>query len=78
MAQFDSGFQQWKVTSLKVVQLATSDPEAASVLSFGDSESQFQNMRDAIDKLGELEDNAANAEGQRAIAIGETRSWQQG
>ncbi|GAC1035049.1 methyl-accepting chemotaxis protein [Pseudomonas sp. No.21] len=78
IAQFDSGFEKWKVTSLKVVQLAASDPDAASALSFGDSESQFQAMRDAIDKLGELEDSAANAEGLRAIAIGEARSWQQG
>jgi methyl-accepting chemotaxis protein len=35
-------------------------------------------MRDAIDKLGELEDNEANAEGKAAIALGDERSWQQG
>ncbi|WP_371924414.1 methyl-accepting chemotaxis protein [Pseudomonas sp. DY-1] len=35
-------------------------------------------MRDAIDKLGELEDKAANVEGQAAILQGEARTWQQG
>ncbi|MFC4863610.1 methyl-accepting chemotaxis protein [Pseudomonas sp. MAHUQ-62] len=35
-------------------------------------------MRDAIDKLGELEDKAANVEGQAAISQGEARTWQQG
>lgn len=78
VAQFDSGFERWKATSQQVVQMAASDPEAASALSFGASESQFQGMRDAIDKLGELEDAAANNEGSAAIALGERLSWQQG
>jgi methyl-accepting chemotaxis protein len=78
VAQFDRGFERWKATSQKVVQLTSSDPDAASTLSFGDSESQFESMRDAIDKLGELEDNAANAEGTVAIALGERLAWQQG
>ena len=78
VAQFDSGFERWKATSQQVVQMAASDPEAASALSFGASESQFQSMRDAIDKLGELEDAAANNEGSAAIALGERLSWQQG
>ncbi|MDO9321227.1 MAG: methyl-accepting chemotaxis protein [Pseudomonas sp.] len=78
VAEFDRGFERWKATSQKVVQLAASDPQAASKLSFGDSESQFASMRDAIDKLGELEDTAANAEGTAAIALGERLSWQQG
>lgn len=78
VAQFDSGFERWKATSQKVVLLSSSDPAAASALSFGDSESQFESMRDAIDKLGELEDTAANDEGTAAIALGERLSWQQG
>ncbi len=78
VAQFDQGYAVWKATSLKVVQLSSSDPEAASALSFGDSEKQFDSMRDAIDKLGELEDNAANDEGKSAIALGEELTWQQG
>jgi methyl-accepting chemotaxis protein len=78
VAQFDNGYAQWKATSLRVVQLATEDPAAASALSFGDSESRFEAMRDAIDKLGELEDKAANDEGRAAIDLGEQRIWQQG
>ncbi|MDH4565892.1 methyl-accepting chemotaxis protein [Pseudomonas sp. BN414] len=78
VAQFDRGFSQWKATSQQVVNLSAQDPAAASALSFGDSERQFEAMRDAIDKLGELEDNAANAEGQTAIALGDARTWQQG
>jgi methyl-accepting chemotaxis protein len=78
VAQFDAGFERWKSTSQKVLQLATSDPEAASVLSFGGSEEQFEAMRTAIDKLGEMDDAAANAEGVAAIKLGETLSWQQG
>ncbi|MEO4046560.1 methyl-accepting chemotaxis protein [Pseudomonas sp. CAU 1711] len=78
VAAFDRGFAQWKVTSSRVVELSASDPEAASALSYGASETQFEAMRDAIDKLGELEDREANAEGTAAIAQGEKRSWQQG
>ena len=78
VAKFDAGFAQWKSTSGKVLALTESDPAAASALSYGDSEAQFEAMRDAIDKLGELEDNEANAEGKAAMALGEERSWQQG
>ncbi|MGY4532472.1 methyl-accepting chemotaxis protein [Pseudomonas sp. TE3786] len=78
VTQFDQGYAIWKATTLKVVQLTSSDPDAASVLSFGDSEKQFESMRDAIDKLGELEDNAAHDEGKSAIAQGAELSWQQG
>ncbi|QEY64020.1 methyl-accepting chemotaxis protein [Metapseudomonas lalkuanensis] len=78
VAQFDRGYARWKATSQRVVDLSGQDPAAASTLSFGDSERQFGEMRDAIDKLGELEDLAANAEGQGAIALGDTRAWQQG
>ncbi|MDH4582104.1 methyl-accepting chemotaxis protein [Pseudomonas sp. BN415] len=78
VAQFDLGYSQWKATSQRVVALSAQDPTAASALSFGDSERQFEAMRDAIDKLGELEDKAANAEGQGAISLGDARTWQQG
>ena len=78
VAKFDAGFAQWKSTSGKVLALTESDPAAASALSYGDSEAQFEAMRDAIDKLGEMEDNEANAEGKAAMALGEERSWQQG
>ena len=78
VAQFDQGYAIWKATSLKVVALTSSDPDAASKLSFGDSEKQFDTMRGAIDQLGELEDNAANDEGKSAISLGEELTWQQG
>jgi methyl-accepting chemotaxis protein len=78
VTQFDSGFEQWKVTSQRVLQLASSDPQAASVLSFGSSEEQFDVMRSVINKLGEMEDAAASAEGLAAIKLGEDLNWQQG
>lgn len=77
VAQFDRGFERWKSTSKQVLQLVTTDPAAASRLSFGDSEAQFQDMRDAIDKLGELEDQAAHAEGLAAVKQGEALALQQ-
>ncbi len=78
VAEFDRGFDRWKATSLRVLEMASSDPDAASRLSFADSEAQFEEARTAIDKLGELEDNAANAVGTEAIARGEALVWQQG
>lgn len=78
VSQFDAGFERWKATSQQVLKLAASDPHAASVLSFTTSEEQFEAMRTAIDKLGEMDDQAANAEGVAAIKLGETLSWQQG
>lgn len=78
VAEFDRGFELWKATSLRVLEMAASDPNAASRLSFADSEAQFEQARSAIDKLGELEDNAANAVGTAAIASGEALAWQQG
>lgn len=78
VAQFDTGFERWKATSQQVLELASSDPQAASELSFGASEEQFEVMRTAIDQLGEMDDAAANAEGLAAIALGQTLSWQQG
>ena len=32
VAQFDTGFERWKATSQKVLELASSDPQAASAL----------------------------------------------
>jgi len=78
VAEFDRGFDRWKATSLRVLEMAGSDPNAASRLSFADSEAQFEEARTAIDKLGELEDSAANAVGTEAIARGEALVWQQG
>ncbi|KJU78907.1 chemotaxis protein [Ectopseudomonas oleovorans] len=78
VAEFDRGFERWKATSSRVLEMASSDPNAASRLSFADSEAQFEEARTAIDKLGELEDNAANAVGTDAIARGEALVWQQG
>jgi methyl-accepting chemotaxis protein len=78
VTQFDAGFERWKSTSLRVLELSKSDPQAASLLSFTTSEEQFDAMRTAIDKLGEMDDQAANAEGQAAIQLGKTLSWQQG
>jgi methyl-accepting chemotaxis protein len=78
VAEFDRGFERWKATSLRVLEMANTDPNAASRLSFADSEAQFEEARSAIDKLGELEDGAANAVGTEAIARGEALAWQQG
>jgi methyl-accepting chemotaxis protein len=78
VAEFDRGFERWKATSQRVLELAASDPDGASRLSFGDSEAQFEAARTALDKLGELEDGAANAVGTAAIARGEALAWQQG
>ncbi|EZH77047.1 chemotaxis protein [Ectopseudomonas composti] len=78
VTEFDRGFERWKATSQRVLEMASSDPNAASRLSFADSEAQFEEARSAIDKLGELEDNAANAVGTAAIARGEALAWQQG
>lgn len=66
--RFNSGFQQWSAVSQRVIEQVDLDPQAASALSFGDSEVRFDAMRDAIDKLGELEGAAAEAEGAAAIS----------
>ena len=75
--EFNRGFEQWRQISQRVIALAEGDPQAASALSFGDSEARFEAMRDAIDRLGELEDRAATAEGQAAIDEGQTVAAQQ-
>lgn len=77
VARFDEGFLRWKATSGRVMELAGADPTAASALSHGDSETEFEAMRDAIDKLGELEDGEAGRVGQQAIALGDRLKWQQ-
>ncbi|WP_422777305.1 methyl-accepting chemotaxis protein [Pseudomonas mediterranea] len=76
--QFDDSFAQWAQLSRQVVEQAATNPQAASALSFGDSEHRFDTMRDAIDKLGELEDQASLNEGQAAIDHGEAVGRQQG
>ena len=76
--QFNQGFEQWRQISQRVVQLVDSDPQAASTLSFGASEERFEVMREAIDKLGDLEDQAARSVGESAIAEGMTVATQQG
>lgn len=78
VAEFDRGYERWKATSLRVLEMSSSDPEGASRLSFADSEAQFEEARTAIDKLGELEDGTANAVGSGAIARGDALVWQQG
>ena len=75
--QFNGGFQQWSAVSQRVIEQVDLDPQAASALSFGDSEARFDAMRDTIDKLGELEGAAAEAEGAAAIADGAATSSQQ-
>ncbi|TXH93904.1 MAG: methyl-accepting chemotaxis protein [Pseudomonas sp.] len=77
VARFDEGFLRWKAISGRVMELAGADPTAASALSHGDSETEFEAMRDAIDKLGELEDGEAGRVGQQAIALGDRLKWQQ-
>lgn len=78
VAEFDRGYERWKATSLRVLEMSSSDPEGASRLSFADSEAQFEEARTSIDKLGDLEDGAANAVGSDAIARGDALVWQQG
>lgn len=76
--QFNRGFEQWRQVSQRVLELAERDPKAASALSFNDSEARFELMRGAIDKLGELEDEAAGNLGAAAIAEGRLVATQQG
>lgn len=77
VGQFNQGFQQWTEVSQRVIEQIDLDPQGASTLSFGDSEARFDAMRNAIDKLGELQDQAANAEGAAAIAEGAATAGQQ-
>jgi len=76
--QFERGFEQWKQVSQRAIEQIDTDPTAASALSFGDSEARFDAMRDVIDKLGELEDQASNREGEAAMAKGATAAMLQG
>ena len=76
--QFNRGFGQWSAVSQRVIEQIDLDPQAASTLSFGDSEARFDSMRDAIDQLGNLEDEAAYAIGVAAIAEGASTEAQQG
>ncbi|AZZ47225.1 methyl-accepting chemotaxis protein [Pseudomonadaceae bacterium SI-3] len=76
--QFNRGFAQWSAVSQRVIEQIDLDPQAASTLSFGDSEARFDSMRDAIDQLGNLEDEAAHEIGAAAIAEGASTETQQG
>ncbi|WXL27673.1 methyl-accepting chemotaxis protein [Ectopseudomonas mendocina] len=76
--EFDTTFERWKVTSQEVLRLSSTDLLAARELSFNKSRDQFQATRSVIDKLGEMDDSEANAEGQAAIELGEALAWQQG
>jgi methyl-accepting chemotaxis protein len=78
VADFDKSFDSWKLISAEVLRLAPTDLLAARELSFTKSEEQFQATRAILDKLGEMEDAAANAEGHSAIEQGEAVMWQQG
>ena len=75
--RFNRGFAEWSDVSQRVIDRIDLDPQAASALSFGDSEARFDSMRDAIDQLGNLEDAAANAVGAVAIAEGAGAETQQ-
>ena len=75
--RFNRGFAEWSDVSQRVIDQIDLDPQAASALSFGDSEARFDAMRDAIDKLGELTDEAAASEGEAAIAEGTATATQQ-
>ena len=75
---FNRGFTQWSELSQRVIDQVDLDPQGASTLSFGDSESRFEAMRDAIDKLGELEDQTAQAQGEAAATLGAATVAQQG
>lgn len=68
--QFNREFNEWSRISQQVIHQLDLNPTAASALSFGESEARFGVMRSAIDKLGELEERAAGAEGQAAMAKG--------
>ena len=78
VSQFNDAFAKWKQVSLRVIELSVRDREAASTLSFGDSERLFEAMRDSIDKLGELEDQASHREGDAAIDNGKEVGMHQG
>ncbi|WP_027589288.1 methyl-accepting chemotaxis protein [Pseudomonas sp. RL] len=76
--EFNRGFERWKATSERVLAMTREYPAGATALSFGESEKLFEAARDAIDKLGELEDATAEALGQSAIDQGIANRVQQG
>lgn len=78
VSQFNDSFAQWIQVSRRVIDLSVGDPQAASALSFADSERLFEAMRDAIDKLGELEEEASHRQGDAAIEHGEAVGMFQG
>ncbi|MCU1718742.1 methyl-accepting chemotaxis protein [Pseudomonas sp. 5P_3.1_Bac2] len=78
VADFDRTFESWKLTSAEVLRLAPTDLLSAREMSFTKSEEQFQATRAILNKLGEMEDEAADVEGHSAIERGEAVVWQQG
>ncbi|SDV06113.1 MCP four helix bundle domain-containing protein [Pseudomonas mucidolens] len=78
VSQFNDNFAKWQQVSRRVMELSVGDMEAASTLSFGDSERLFETLRDSIDKLGELEDQASHREGDAAIDNGREMGMHQG
>lgn len=77
VADFDRQFEQWSSLTNRVLSLSATDLAAASRLSYGEAEAAFKAMRSTIDKLGEMEDKAANADGSNAVATEERFSqWQ--
>jgi len=75
---FERDFALWKASSEQVVQLSSANAQAASILSFGASQSQFNAMRGSVDKLGEIEDQAAKGEGDAALELDNSLAKQQG
>ena len=67
---FNVELERWKATSLRVIEMAKDYPAGATALSFGESETRFEAARNAIDKLGELEDARAEALGAQTIDQG--------
>lgn len=77
VSTFESSYNRWLSSSSQVVRLASEDASAASRMSFGETEQLFEQMRDAIDKLGELEDQEALTTGKQAIKHGESDQMMQ-
>ena len=76
--EFDQLVRAWATESAEVLRLSESDPLQASQLSFEKSEPAFERARDIIDRLGELEDEAAQTEGGLAIERGQFNQFLQG
>ena len=78
LQDFNQGYRQWRATTERVIELAQQDPAAASALSQGEGIRQFEAMRDTLDQLGELEEQAAAAASDSASEQAAEHKWQQG